>query len=145
MNVFRTYLYILAIIILMVLFHVVLLVSLSHGATIISDSRGSIVIDGDLVKGDAARLMGALGEIDIHYAMGNMLEVVINTFGGDSDAAQAMVYIIKQWSNHNRVLIKTVIYTQAYSGGAMIFLCGDYRYMAPGASFMIHEVKNACV
>jgi ATP-dependent protease ClpP protease subunit len=111
----------------------------SEAATIFSDGDKMITIDGGLYPGDAARLTRALGEIRILWPT-DVLEIVIDSRGGDADVAQNMMYILKRWSQEHDTMIRTICYSRAQSGGALIFLMGDERWVGDLAVVMIHEV-----
>ena len=133
----------LAIFILSVIFLLVLLES-AEPATISTDGKQTIMIDGPIYSGDAARLTKALGEINIEtwlpQQQWDMLEIIIDSRGGDADVTQTMMYILNRWSNDTGIKIRTICYARAGSGGALLFLMGDERWVGDLAVIMIHEV-----
>jgi ATP-dependent protease ClpP protease subunit len=50
------------------------------------------------------------------------------------------MYIINQWSKDTRIKIRTICYARAGSGGALLFMMGDERWVGDLAVIMIHEV-----
>jgi ATP-dependent protease ClpP protease subunit len=112
----------------------------SEAATILSNGSNRITIDGPIYAGDAARLTKALGETDISYFGNEMLEIIIDSRGGDADVTQTMMYIINKWSKDTGIKIRTICYARAGSGGALLFLMGDERWVGDLAVIMIHEV-----
>lgn len=110
----------------------------SQAAEIFSDCNSTIMIDGDIVVGDSARLVKAIGTTNL--SVNEMLTIVIDSNGGNADVALTMMSILRRWKYENDNKIRTIVYSKAFSGGAMIFLVGDERLVGQNARLMFHEV-----
>jgi ATP-dependent Clp endopeptidase proteolytic subunit ClpP len=68
------------------------------------------------------------------------LPIVIDSYGGQVYSLLGMVDIIKSC----KIPVATIISGKAMSCGAVLATCGTegYRYMAPSATMMIHEVSS---
>lgn len=75
-----------------------------------------------------------------HRTGQDIIPVVIDSFGGDVYALLSMVDTIRS----AKVPVATIIQGKAMSCGAVLFTCGTdgYRFMAPNATLMIHDVAS---
>lgn len=69
-----------------------------------------------------------------------IIPVVIDSFGGDIYSLLSMIDTMKS----AKVPVATIIQGKAMSCGAVLFTCGadGYRFMAPNATLMIHDVAS---
>lgn len=69
-----------------------------------------------------------------------IIPIVIDSFGGDVYSLLSMIDTIKS----AKLPVATVIQGKAMSCGAVLFTCGanGYRFMAPNATLMIHDVAS---
>jgi ATP-dependent Clp protease protease subunit len=70
-----------------------------------------------------------------------IIPIVVDSFGGSVYDLLTIVAQIKSCT----IPVATIVEGKAMSAGAMLFSCGTegYRYMAPEATLMIHEVNTA--
>lgn len=75
-----------------------------------------------------------------HRTGQTIIPIVIDSYGGDTYALMAMVDTIRS----AQVPVATIIQGKAMSCGAVLFTCGTdgYRFMAPNATLMIHDVAS---
>jgi ATP-dependent Clp endopeptidase proteolytic subunit ClpP len=66
------------------------------------------------------------------------LPVVIDSYGGEVYTLLGMADFLKSLD----VKVVTVCQAKAMSAGAILFSCGDERYIAPTSTIMIHEVST---
>lgn len=69
------------------------------------------------------------------------LPVNIFSYGGDTDAFNSMVTILK----NSGLEIITMVKGRAMSCGAALFACGDKRYIGENARLMIHQVSGGAL
>lgn len=69
-----------------------------------------------------------------------VLPIIIDSYGGDVYALMGMIDMIEAC----KVKIATIVEGKAMSCGAILFSCGaeGYRFVAPNATVMIHEVSS---
>lgn len=67
------------------------------------------------------------------------ISLFINTFGGCPYSSFALYDFIKSLED---IIVKTYNIGCCMSGGTIIFLAGDERYMFPNAVFMFHTVSS---
>lgn len=80
-------------------------------------------------------------EMSIAHRTGQpIIPVVIDSFGGCVYALLSMIDTIRS----AQIPVATVIQGKAMSCGAVLFTCGaeGYRFMAPNATLMIHDVAS---
>jgi ATP-dependent protease ClpP protease subunit len=109
-----------------------ILCSAVESAVIETDGRYNIVIAGQVIDGDSARLMKALGQIstvdDIH--------LTINSVGGSGSEMWTMIHMLERYTSDRK--LHTYGYGNLYSAGACLFLMGDTRTLSSTASIMLH-------
>jgi len=80
-------------------------------------------------------------EMSIAHRSGQpIIPVIIDSYGGDAYSLLSMVDTIRS----AKVPVATILQGKAMSCGAVLFTCGTdgYRFIAPNATLMIHEVSS---
>lgn len=68
----------------------------------------------------------------------DFLPIIVDSYGGEVYTLLGMVDFLKQLKTR----VVTICEAKAMSAGAVLFSCGEERYMGPTATLMIHEVSS---